>query len=94
MPYIKNDNRKKFEKGLSMMPDFDNKGELEYCIFYSLTHIHENFLVLVDEDSPIGFNEEIIQLTFGANNSFKSTEQPCMCLSNISYQSMGRPGNR
>ena len=43
MPYIKKVDREKFEKGLSMLPYFENKGELEYVVFalmmkYMSTH--------------------------------------------------------
>jgi len=33
MPYIKQLDREKFEEALSAMPDFLNKGELEYVVF-------------------------------------------------------------
>jgi len=34
MPYIKEEDRKKFQSGLSSLPSFNSKGELEYCIYY------------------------------------------------------------
>lgn len=34
MPYIKDKDRKKFQENLGSMPYIENKGELEYVIFY------------------------------------------------------------
>lgn len=34
MPYIKPQDREKFDKILKQLPEFRTKGELEYCIFY------------------------------------------------------------
>ena len=34
MPYIEKSQRTKFNKILSQLPEMENKGELEYCIFY------------------------------------------------------------
>jgi len=33
MPYINQKDRKKFEEALSMIPDFETKGELEYVVY-------------------------------------------------------------
>jgi hypothetical protein len=33
MPYIKIELREKYDKVLNQMPDIDNKGDLEYCVF-------------------------------------------------------------
>lgn len=33
MPYIKKELRDKYDNILNQMPDIDNKGDLEYCIF-------------------------------------------------------------
>lgn len=38
MPYIKQEDRIKFEEILSEIPYFKTKGELEYCIFYLMDH--------------------------------------------------------
>jgi len=34
MPYIKKEDRIKFDRILEQMPNCESKGELEYCIFY------------------------------------------------------------
>ena len=34
MPYIKSEDRVKFDKVLDRMPVINTKGELEYCIFH------------------------------------------------------------
>jgi hypothetical protein len=34
MPYIKKEDRIKFDRILEQMPNCENKGELEYCIYY------------------------------------------------------------
>ena len=36
MPYIKSEDRMKFDRKLEQMPSFETKGELEYCIFYMM----------------------------------------------------------
>jgi hypothetical protein len=33
MPYIKKELRYKYDEILNQMPDIDNKGDLEYCVF-------------------------------------------------------------
>jgi len=33
MPYIKQELRIKYDNILNQMPDIDNKGDLEYCVF-------------------------------------------------------------
>ena len=33
MPYIVDEQRSKFDKYLDQLPEFSDKGELEYCIF-------------------------------------------------------------
>lgn len=33
MPYISSEERDRFDHLLDQLPDFDSKGELEYCIF-------------------------------------------------------------
>jgi len=38
MPYIKDTDREKFEKSLQDMPYIENKGELEYVVFYLMKH--------------------------------------------------------
>lgn len=34
MPYIKRDDRVRFDDQLQFIDNIENKGELEYCIFY------------------------------------------------------------
>jgi len=34
MPYIRQNDRKKFDDVLKQLPDFEVKGELEYCIYW------------------------------------------------------------
>lgn len=34
MPYIRQNDRKKFDDVLKQLPDFETKGELEYCIYW------------------------------------------------------------
>ena len=34
MPYIRQNDRKKFDDVLKQLPDFEAKGELEYCIYW------------------------------------------------------------
>jgi hypothetical protein len=34
MPYIENSNREKYDQVLGKLPRIENKGELEYCLFY------------------------------------------------------------
>lgn len=38
MPYIKQKDREKFKNALELMPKFENKGELEYVVFYLMMH--------------------------------------------------------
>ena len=38
MPYIKKDDRLKFDTILDKLPDFKTKGELEYCIYKLMNH--------------------------------------------------------
>ena len=38
MPYIKQENRVKFDEILKNIPPFANKGELEYCIYSLMCH--------------------------------------------------------
>jgi len=33
MPYIKKEFREQYDQILNQMPDIDNKGDLEYCLF-------------------------------------------------------------
>jgi hypothetical protein len=34
MPYIKIEDRTKYDQVLKQLPNFETKGDLEYCIFY------------------------------------------------------------
>jgi len=36
MPYIKQEDRAKFDSALDRLPPFTTKGELEYCIYYMM----------------------------------------------------------
>jgi len=38
MPYIKPELRKKYDNILNQLPEIDNKGDLEYIIFYVMKH--------------------------------------------------------
>ena len=38
MPYIKINERDRFTEALNKMPKFQNKGELEYVVFYLMKH--------------------------------------------------------
>ena len=42
MPYIKKENRQKYDEVLREMPYFQNKGELEYVIFYLMRQYMTN----------------------------------------------------
>ena len=42
MPYIKQENRTKFDEVLENVPEFTVKGELEYCIYYLMKRYMEN----------------------------------------------------
>lgn len=44
MPYIKDEDRPKFSNILSQLPDFETKGELEYCVFYLMQKFMDNRL--------------------------------------------------
>lgn len=33
MPYIKHEDREKYDKALELLPRIENKGDLEYCIY-------------------------------------------------------------
>ncbi len=42
MPYIKNEDRQKFTNILKQLPKFENKGEMEFAIFYIMQHYMSN----------------------------------------------------
>ena len=42
MPYIKQEDRQKFNKILKQLPEMKTKGELEYCVFYLMKKYMKN----------------------------------------------------
>jgi len=42
MPYIKQEDRERFNAALQHVPEFTGKGELEYCIYYLMIKYMES----------------------------------------------------